>query len=66
MMKFLLVLAVGVVIGYGVGYRDAKVYGRSIVTRTVERIGGSNRENFNNDLDGRGEAVSAESRRRRR
>ena len=66
MMKFLLVLTIGVVIGYGVGYRDAKVYGRSIVTRTVERIGGSNRENFNNDLDGRSEAVSAESRRRRR
>ena len=65
MMKFLLVLTIGVVIGYGVGYRDAKVYGRSIVTRTVERIGGSNRENFNNDLDGRSEAVSAEGRRRR-
>ena len=65
MMKFLLILTVGVVIGYGVGYRDAKVYGRSIVTRTVERIGGSNRENFNNDLDGRSEAVSAEARRRR-
>jgi hypothetical protein len=66
MMKFLLVLTIGVVIGYGVGYRDAKVHGNSIVTRTVERIGGSNRENFNNDLDGRSEAVSAESRTRRR
>ena len=64
MMKFLLVLSLGVAIGYGVGFRDAKVHGRSIVTRTVERIGGSNRENFDNDLDGRTEAVSAESRRR--
>lgn len=64
MMKFLLILFIGVAIGYGIGFRDAKVYGRSIVTRTVERIGGSNRENFNNDLDGRTEAVSAEGRRR--
>ena len=66
MMKFLLVLTIGVAIGYGVGYRDAKLYGRSIVTRTVERIGGSNRDNFNNDLDGRTEAASSEARTRRR
>lgn len=64
MMKFLLVLSIGVAIGYAVGFRDAKVHGRSVVTRTVERIGGSNRENFDNDLDGRTEAVSAEARRR--
>lgn len=64
MMKYLLILTVGVAIGYMVGFRDAQVNNRSIVTRTVERIGGSNRENFDNNLDGRGEAVSAETRRR--
>lgn len=64
MMKYILLLTVGVAIGYTVGFRDAQVNNRTIVSRVVERIGGSNRANFDNDLDRQSEAVSAESRRR--
>ena len=63
MMKFILVLTVGVAIGYMVGFRDAQVNNRTIVVRIVERVGGSNRQNFDNDLDRRTEAASAEARR---
>ena len=65
MMKYILLLTVGVAIGYTVGFRDAQVNNRTIVSRVVERIGGSNRANFENDLDRQSEAVSAEARRRR-
>ena len=65
MMKYILLLTVGVAIGYTVGFRDAQVNNRTIVSRVVERIGGSNRANFDNDLDRQSEAVSAETRRRR-
>lgn len=63
MMKFVLVLSVGVAIGYGIGFRDAQANHRTIVARMIERVGGSNRENFDNDLDRRTEAASSESRR---
>ena len=63
MMKFILVLAVGVAVGYGVGFRDAQVNDRTVVARMIERVGGSNRQNFDNDLDRRTEAASSESRR---
>lgn len=66
MMKFILVLTVGAAIGYMVGFRDAQVNNRTIVVRMVERVGGSNRQNFDNDLDRRTEAASSEARRTRR
>lgn len=63
MMKFIFLLTVGAAIGYTVGFRDAQVNDRTIVVRMVERVGGSNRQNFDNDLDRRTEAASGESRR---
>lgn len=53
MMKYLLILAIGVALGYGYGFSDAKVHKKSVVTRIVERVGGSNRDEFRNDIDGR-------------
>ena len=52
-MKYVIILAIGVAVGYGYGWNDAQVNKKSIVTRLVERVGGSNREEFTNDIDGR-------------
>ena len=52
-MKYIIILAIGVAAGYGVGFSDAQVHKKSIVTRIVERVGGSNREEFTNDIDAR-------------
>lgn len=53
MMKYVFILAIGLAVGYGYGFSDAKVNRKSIVTRLVERVGGSNRDEFRNDIDGR-------------
>lgn len=44
-------LALGIAIGYGYGFQDAKVHKKSIVERTIDRVGGKNRGAYNNDLD---------------
>ena len=53
MMKFVLALVVGIAVGSAYGFNDAQVHEKSIVSRMVERVGGSNREGFKNDIDGR-------------
>jgi hypothetical protein len=50
-MKTLLILAVGVGIGYVYGFEDAKAHRQTIVERIVERIGGSNRDSYRTDVD---------------
>lgn len=57
MLKFLVVLAIGVGIGYGLGFRDAKVHRETIVTRLVQRVGGSNRASYRNDVDAKMERL---------
>jgi hypothetical protein len=52
-MKYVIILAVGVAIGYGYGFSDAQVNKKTIVSRIVDRVGGSNRDEFRNDIDGR-------------
>lgn len=44
-------LILGIAIGYGYGFQDAKVHKKSIVERTIDRVGGKNRGAYNNDLD---------------
>jgi hypothetical protein len=44
-------LILGIAIGYGYGFRDAKIHKKSIVERTIDRVGGKNRGAYNNDLD---------------
>ena len=53
MFKLLLVLAVGVAIGYVYGWRDAQQHDRNVAERLVERIGGQTRERMGNDVDTR-------------
>ena len=47
----ILALVLGIAIGYGYGFRDAKIHKKSIVERTIDRVGGKNRGAYNNDLD---------------
>jgi hypothetical protein len=51
-MKLLFVLAIGVALGYNLGFKDAQTYKKNIVARVVDRVGGSNRDNFTvNNVD---------------
>jgi hypothetical protein len=52
MMKFLLILALGVGVGYVVGFKDAQTHEETIVARTLDRVGGSARGQYNADVDG--------------
>jgi hypothetical protein len=52
-MKYVFILVVGVAIGYGYGFKDAQVNRKNVVARMVDRVGGSNRDEFRNDIDGR-------------
>jgi hypothetical protein len=49
--KYLLILAIGVAGGYSLGWKDAKTHEEGIVTRVVDRIGGSSREKYRTDVD---------------
>ena len=51
MFKFVFVLVVGISIGYFYGFDDAKKHAENVVTRVVDRVGGSNRGKYNNDVD---------------
>ena len=57
MMKFVLVLVVGISIGYFYGFDDAKKNDDNVVKRVVDRVGGSNRGQYNNDVDKRMESL---------
>ena len=51
MVKTVLVLCVGVALGYGFGFKDAKKHDKPVVTRVVDRIGGTNRGKYDQDID---------------
>ena len=50
-MKLLFVLCIGIAIGYAYGFDDAKLHEANVVKRVVERVGGSNRGKYKNDID---------------
>ncbi len=52
MFKFLVILALGIAVGYSYGWKDAQTHTKHIAERLVERIGGDNKENFSGDVDG--------------
>jgi hypothetical protein len=45
------VLVIGVAAGYQIGWTDAQKHDHTIVKRTIDRVGGSKRDNFRNDID---------------
>ena len=51
MFKYILILVAGIAIGYAYGFDDARTHEDHIVKRTIERVGGSNRGKYNNDVD---------------
>ncbi|MEO7997469.1 MAG: hypothetical protein ABI852_08495 [Gemmatimonadaceae bacterium] len=51
MFKYLVILSVGVAIGYSYGWKDAQVNTQHIAERLVERIGGDNKKNMDADVD---------------
>ena len=50
-MKYLFILAIGVAIGYGYGFKDARKNDENVVTRLVNRVGGDNRGKYRTDID---------------
>lgn len=53
MFKLLFILAIGVAIGYGYGWKDAQQHDKNVAERLVDRIGGETRERMGNDVDKR-------------
>lgn len=53
MFKLLLMLAIGIAIGYNYGWNDAQVNTQIVYGRLVDQIGGSNRDLVSNDVDSR-------------
>ena len=53
----LLALLLGISIGYFYGYDDARHHTKNIVERTVDRVGGKNRDRMSNDVDKQTESV---------
>jgi hypothetical protein len=54
MFRLLLILALGMAIGYGYGFRDARSHDRTIVARTLDRVGrmgGEGRKYSSGDAD---------------
>ena len=51
MVRTLLILAFGVAIGYGYGYKDAKTHDKTIVERVLDRAGGAARGKYSTNID---------------
>ena len=53
----LFALIVGMSIGYFYGFDDARHHTKNVVERTVDKVGGKNRDRLNNDIDKQTESV---------
>jgi len=51
MLKYVILLVIGICVGYTLGFQDAKQNEVNVVARLVQRVGGSNRENVKSDVD---------------
>jgi hypothetical protein len=51
MLRLLIVLVVGLVIGYSFGFKDAKTHNKNIAVRMLDRAGGSTRDKVGSDVD---------------
>jgi hypothetical protein len=57
MIRVILIFAVGLGLGYWVGFKDAKTHKQDIVARTVARVGGQTRQDVSGDFDKKTQAV---------
>jgi hypothetical protein len=60
-MRYLILLALGLSIGYGLGFQDAKENDKNIVARLVEMVGGSTRDKVSGDVDAQTNAVDPDT-----
>ncbi|HEX7942906.1 MAG TPA: hypothetical protein VF488_13930 [Gemmatimonadaceae bacterium] len=51
MKKALVLLVIGVAVGYWWGYRDARTYDTDVVTRMIHQAGGKTRESVKSNTD---------------
>lgn len=51
MLKYVILLVIGICVGYSLGFQDAKQNDQNVVARLVTRVGGANRENVRTDVD---------------
>jgi hypothetical protein len=51
MWKYLLMLVIGLAVGYKFGFNDAQIHKQDIIARTIDRVGGASRNNVSNDVD---------------
>jgi hypothetical protein len=51
MLKYVILLVIGICVGYGLGFQDAKQNDENVVARMVDQVGGRNRENVKTDVD---------------
>ena len=51
MFKFLLILGLGVAIGYSYGWKDAHLHELNVAERLVGQIGGDNKDKVSGDVD---------------
>ena len=58
MIKYILALVIGLSVGYKMGYSDAAAKRKTIVERTLDKVGGSNRGKYNQDLDQKAGSVT--------
>lgn len=63
MFKVIVVLLLGLGVGYSYGFRDAKKHDRTIFARSVDRIGGSARDKVRSDIDTQMDSLEAPARR---
>jgi hypothetical protein len=50
-MKKVLLLVIGIALGYWIGWQDAQVNDVQVVSRLVTRVGGDHRANMVTDVD---------------
>lgn len=53
MFRLLFILAIGITIGYFIGFKDAQTNDKNLILRTIDRAGGSARDRVGNDIDKR-------------
>ncbi len=51
MFKTLMLIVVGLCLGYFMGFSDGRVHRQNVVARMVDRVGGSHRDAVANDVD---------------
>jgi len=57
MFKVILILLIGMAIGYAYGYSDHKKHGTTIIERSISKVGGANRGRYDQDVDKRSRGV---------